>query len=166
MGTIGITLLLAVFFAIGIALFIYGLRNYESARAAKSWPTVEGKILSCNLETHARHDGSTYKTAIKYGYDVEGQHYEGDRIAFGYSGSNDYKEHQQIFDRLSKAKTVLVRYNPLEIKTSVLSYGINSSNFFIFIFSVSWLLIVSGVAISCVMSALGSFSVLSTLEAH
>ena len=133
------------FFAVGVGILTSGISNLIMGNKAKSWPTTEGTIKSSKcVYYYVMSESSTYLTHVNYSYSVAGQSYEGDRIAFGYSGSWWHGPNQKIADRLSSARTVLVRYDPNRPSVAVLSCGLNASTAMT-LFGGSWLLLMSAV---------------------
>jgi len=163
MTGIGVTLFISLFFAVGFGVLGYAINSLWASKAAGTWPTTEGRILRCEIKESRDSDGSTYETQVEYGYTVAGSHYKGTRIAFGYAGSSGRRAHQEIADRLIDAKTVLVRYDPSDASRAVLSYGINRSTIFMFVFGVTWLLFISGLTALTVLMARSDAGVLGTL---
>ena len=119
------------FLAVGVVILYFGIDSLKMANQAKSWPTTEGRIISSKCVYYYEIDGLnlswTYFTHVNYSYAVAEKSYKGDRIAFGYTGSWWRRPNQNIADRLSSAKTVLVRYDPDKPSTAVLSCGLNGS---------------------------------------
>ncbi len=163
MSTAGFTLFISVFFAAGFGMLGYGLYSLRASTLAKNWPTVEGRVLSCGLTESSGSDSTSYRVQVTYSYTVDDRSFQGDRIAFGYGGSSGRAAHQEIADRLSSAKTVLVRYDPADAARSVLSYGLNRSTLFILIFGVTWLAFVTGFAVLFFLGAHSDDGILSTL---
>ncbi len=131
------------FFAVGVGILTSGISNLMMANKAKSWPTTEGTIKSSKcVYYYVMSESSTYLTHVKYSYTVAGKSYEGYRIAFSYRGSWWRGPNQKIADRLSSARTVLVRYDPDKPSMAVLSCGLNASTAMT-LFSGSWLLLIS-----------------------
>ncbi len=132
-------------FAAGVVILSSGISSLMMDNQAKSWATTEGTIISSKCVDYSDWDnGSSYFTHIDYRYTVAGKSYKGDRIAFGYSGSWWRRPNQKIADRLSSAKTVMVRYDPDKPSMAVLSYGLNGSMVRTLFIGI-WLLLVSAV---------------------
>ena len=135
------------FFAAGVGILCSGINNLIMANQAKTWPTTEGTIKSSTCAYYyVMSESSSYFTHVNYSYTVAGKSYQGDRIAFGYSGSWWRKPNQKIADRLSSATTVLVRYNPDKPSMAVLSCGLNGSTVRT-LFTGSWLLLMTAVIV-------------------
>jgi hypothetical protein len=131
------------FFAVGVGILCFGINNLIMANQAKTWPTTEGTIKSCKCAYYyVMNESSSYFTHVNYSYTVAGRSYQGDRIAFGYSGSWWRKPNQKIADRLSSAKTVLVRYAPDKPSLAVLSCGLNGATI-ITLFTGSWFMLIT-----------------------
>ena len=135
------------FFAVGVGILCSGINNLLMANQAKTWPTTEGTIKSSKcVYYYVMNESSSYFTYVNYSYTVAGKSYQGDRIAFGYSGSWWRGPNQKIADRLSSAKTVLVRYDPDKPSMAVLSCGLNGATI-ITLFTGSWLLLMTAVVL-------------------
>ena len=135
------------FFALGVGILCSGINNLMMANQAKTWPTTGGMIKSSKcVYYYVISESSSYFTHVNYSYTVAGKSYQGDRIACGYSGSWWRSPNQKIADRLSSAKTVLVRYDPDKPSMAVLSCGLNGSTVMT-LFSGSWLLLMTAVVL-------------------
>ena len=163
MPTIGFTLFISLLFAVGFGVLGYGIRSLILSNTAKTWPTTEGYVDTCKVTEMSDSDGTTYRVDVQYNYTVAGKRHTGDRIAFGYSGSSGRTAHQEIADRLSSAKTVLVRYDPIIPSRAVLSYGLNRSTIFLLVFGGTWLLFVTGFTALWFTSSLSDSGILNTL---
>lgn len=125
---IGFTLLIlviSIFLIGGFVIVGKGINSIFTADKAADWPTVQGTMNACEIKETNNPDGNTYQLHVDYSYEVLGQNYNGQRLAFGYSKSNRYDEHLLLYNKLSMAKTVLVRYNPVNPSESVLTYGVS-----------------------------------------
>jgi hypothetical protein len=135
------------FFAVGVGILCSGINNLIMANQAKTWPTTEGTIKSSKcVYYYVMSESSSYFTHVNYSYTVAGKSYQGDRIAFGYSGSWWRRPNQKIADRLSSAETVLVRYDPDKPSMAVLSCSLNGSTI-MKLFTGSWLLLMTAVVL-------------------
>lgn len=163
MPGIGFALFISLFFAVGFGVIASGIYNLRASRIAKRWPTTEGKITHCQIKKSSDSESTTYRAEVRYSYAVGGAEYKGDRVAFGYSGDGGRQAHQQIVDRLSRANTVLVRYDPANPSQSVLSCGVNRSTILLLVFGTTWLLFVTGFTIVWCMSKGSDNGILNTL---
>jgi Protein of unknown function (DUF3592) len=137
-------------FAVGGWILITGIISLMMDCRARSWPIAEGALQSSKCVRYYDMEsgifGWSYFTYVNYSYAVAGKSYKGDRIAFGYSGSWWRRPNQKIADRLSPARTVLVRYDPDKPSTAVLSYGLNGSNVRT-LFIGSWIILMTAVGL-------------------
>lgn len=119
-------ILVATIFLIGGFVIVgRGINSIFTANKAADWPTVKGTMNACEIEKIRDSAGTIYQLHLDYSYEVSGENYHGNRLAFGYSESRRYDEHLLLYNKLSMAKTVLVRYNPVNPSESVLTYGVS-----------------------------------------
>ena len=133
-------------FAVGFGIIGWGVYCVFKSQKASRWPSVLGTMNICEIKKTGDVDGITYRVHVDYSYKVYGRQYHGDRIAFGYSGTNKHAEHAALYDKLSRASSVIIRYNPSNPSDSVLTYGINLSTIRILAFGIMWLLFMTGFA--------------------
>lgn len=131
-------------FAIGFGIIGWGVYCVFRSRKASGWPSVLGTMNACEIKKTSDVDGTTYRVHVGYAYEVYGRPYQGDRIAFGYSGSNKRAEHAALYDKLSMARYVGVRYDPSNPADSVLTYGLNLSTVRILVFGFMWVFFMIG----------------------
>jgi len=131
-------------FAVGFGIIGWGVYCVFKSQKASYWPFVLGTMNNCEIKKTSDVDGRTYRVHVGYSYEVYGRQYRGDRIAFGYSGTNKHAEHAALYDKLSRASNVIIRYNPSNPSDSVLTYGLNLSTIRILAFGIMWLLFVTG----------------------
>ena len=141
-GTAFILFLCVLWFA-GFGMLMYGVWTLLKSNSVKSWPETTGKVMSVKLVESGR-KGSRM-VAAEYSYVVDSREYIGQRIAFGYASSNQEGVHEALFEKLRSAKSVVVQYDPNNYSISALSYGMNSSIRLVLIFSIMFLVLVSGV---------------------
>lgn len=140
----GFTIFISIFFLVGLGLLGAGLRSLYRGRQALSWPTTEGQILESTVREDSSGESTTWQVKVRYNYSVGGKEFEGKRVAFGYSGSSTYEEHQGIYQKLQPSARVRVRYEPGNPGNSVLAAGFNRSTFLLLAFAVTWLLFTTG----------------------
>lgn len=140
-------------FALGLGIFGWGAYCAIRSHRASAWPSALGTVNTCEIKKSTDVDGITYRVHIGYSYEVHGRQYHGERIAFGYSGSNRYAEHAALYEKLSRSQNLNVRYNRSNPADSVLACGPNLSTIRILVFGFIWLLFMTG------FSALWSLSV-------
>ncbi|MEJ6404198.1 DUF3592 domain-containing protein [Yoonia sp. 2307UL14-13] len=116
------------------ALFIFVLGGMQTwkARASKTWPVTTGQITYAATESGG--SGTNYKQTpvVKYRYDVEGQDYRAERIAFGPTPSEggskpvfttDRRDRIMRFAQRNAGEAVDVYYNPRSPDEAVLLPG-------------------------------------------
>jgi hypothetical protein len=115
----------AAFCVVGGGLGFGGLRARRKAKAASSWPTVSGTILSTEVVTHRSSGGAkhgtrvSYEPVVKYSYSVDGKEFKDGRIGFvDVSGGKGAAE-KRIAAFASRTDLV-VHYNPKDPKEAVL----------------------------------------------
>ncbi len=131
-------------FAVGFGIIGWGVYCVFKSQKASCWPFVLGTMNICEIKKTGDVDGITYRVHVYYSYRVNDRQYHGNRIAFGYSGTNKHAEHAALYDKLSRASNVIIRYNPSNPSDSVLTYGLNLSTIRILAFGIMWLLFVIG----------------------
>ncbi|MCR9201747.1 MAG: DUF3592 domain-containing protein [Planctomycetaceae bacterium] len=157
---------ISIFYAVGFGLLGYSVVCLKRSTEAAAWPTVPGKLTHCDLNCDHDTDGDTFAVQVRYEYAVAGRDLSNDVLAFGYSPSSGKSVHQEIFDRLSSASSVEVRYNPDDPGTSVLSYGVHRSIQFFLAFAITWLLFVIGFTILWWVSSQSDDVLLRNLGTH
>ena len=110
-------------FAAAAALVAYGLRARSRARAAVSWPIVEGHVLLSTISVPTSRPTSYY-AIVRYAYVVAGRRYESDQIAFGMESSSP---HRGVIEQQIRAfplgGTIPVRHDPRDPSVAVLQVG-------------------------------------------
>lgn len=103
-----------IFFVIGIVIIVISIRARKKAEASQNWPSAQGQIIATEIKKDVSEDAegyttTTYKPVITYSYNVMGQTYQSDKIAFGMTTS---------YGRMAKAQEVLDQY-PLDSPVNV-----------------------------------------------
>ena len=138
------------FYIIGLVLLGYGLRMMKRSTEPASWPTTQGRIVSCELVKDSDGKYETYEVKASYSYSVRGVNFTNDKLAFGYEGTIEQNAQQQILTKLEEARTVDVRYDPMAPQNSVLTYGIRIQS--ALVFALAWLAFQFGLTVAvCLM---------------
>jgi len=92
-------------------------RAVGKAKAAETWPTATGKVLSCDIveeESRDREGGTTtwYNPVVRYAYSAGGRDLESTRLRFGNYRSASRKKAEACLARYSAGASTSVRYNP------------------------------------------------------
>lgn len=116
---------------LGFAMATFGIYFIAYSNAARSWPSVEGQIVSVSIRTHSsihdgRHSGAhrqrSYFPQIRYRWSVAGRSFEGRRYALG-EEHEDYAERseaQRAAAQFAAGTAVEVFYDPADPASAVL----------------------------------------------
>lgn len=106
------------------------------------WPRVAGVVRASGVErteaTGTKRRGSLWAT-VRYEYVVDGQTYEGDRVAYGDYGSILRSHAEDIVARYPVGAAVTVSYMPNSPEESLLEPGIRLQSFLIPLFGAALL---------------------------
>lgn len=132
MGPTASRIFSSVFILIGGAVLFAGIKSLVSAKASESWPTVQGKVVSSQVDSkRSDKGGTTYHAEVLYEYLVEGQLQSSNRVAFGGYGSSDPSHARQIVNKYPPGSEVTVHYSPSSPGESVIETGISGRTFFL-----------------------------------
>ena len=138
-------LFLGIFLAIGFGLLGYSLWMIKRSSEVALWPNTPGKLVHCELtQRTASKGGTVYEVVVNYQYNVAGQDYTSTRLAFGYNSSTGREGHSGVYEKLSRAREIEVRYDPNDPSSAVLSYGTHRSIQFMLAFAITWLVFIAG----------------------
>lgn len=124
-----------IFGGLGIFLLFTWVQNLQMARSSKSWPAVQGVVVSSNVvrvldstdKKGKRH--YSYKGLVKYSYSVEGQNYLSSRISFGDYSTSSPDHAERIVANYPEGKKVRVYYDPNFPVHAVLERSAGFGNF-------------------------------------
>lgn len=121
---------------VAVALVLIGLvwagafawahsRALGKAKAAESWPTAPGRVVSCrvDVEESTDNDGNAstwYNPVVTYGYAVGDRELQGTRLRFGNYRSSSAKKAEAALAPYTVGSSPLVRYNPAKPEECVL----------------------------------------------
>lgn len=132
MGPIGVRLFSSVFILIGGAILYSGVKSLFEANASKSWPTVQGKVISSSVDSKSSSKGgTTYHAEVLYEYRVGGETHSSNDVAYGSYGSSNPSHARSIVNKYPAGKEVTVHYSPSNPSKSVLEAGISGQAFFL-----------------------------------
>ena len=111
MNKVGFFLIFAVG---GIAFMLIGYSSLQKAKAAKNWPTVEGRIISSDVDSYWKRDrdrGSQrmHEAKIAYEYSVDGETYESTKLSFINTSSSS---RSQAFPKNTTPSLLLLLLGP------------------------------------------------------
>lgn len=139
--TLRILLAMAV---LGVGVAIFGVVEWQRAKASERWPTVEGVVVSTEIKWHRRSGSdqrsrrTSYMPVVTYRYDVSGDVYENDRMAFAQPSSSTERSARRVLGRYPVGGGVTVHYHPRKPGLSVLEPGVAVGVYFIMLFGVVW----------------------------
>jgi Protein of unknown function (DUF3592) len=101
------------------------LRAVGKAKAAETWPTATGKVLSRDIvveESEDREGGTTtwYNPVVTYAYNVAGRDLEGNRLRFGNCRVASRKKAEACLAPYGAGASTAVRFNPEKPEECVL----------------------------------------------
>jgi hypothetical protein len=124
-----IVALAALFFG-GAGGIILSAQYAWSAVQSVNWPTADGRIISSEIDSQSNHasrrttDRRTYIATVRYRYSVDGESYEGTRIAFDELHSYDTREQAQaVLDNFENQRSIAVYYDPTDPTNAALITG-------------------------------------------
>src|SRR3989344_4223740 len=115
------------FIIIGLIFFITGIINIVRGFSSKNWPSVQGKIISSDIQIHRNiRQGSNYSSAILFEYFINGTRYFSNRVSFG-GTSSKLISIQRVLVKYPIGTGVLVYYNPQKPQIAVIEPGVTFS---------------------------------------
>jgi hypothetical protein len=127
-------------------------RAVDKAKAAESWPTVAGRVVSCRVDVEESTDndgnGSTwFNPIVTYGYAVGGRELQGTRLRFGNYRSASRKKAEAAIAPYASNSAPLVRYNPDKPEECVLETT-KPGPVYLLMAAVGFIFVIVGVAIA------------------
>ena len=105
----GIRLFSSVFILVGGVILYFGVKSLLAANDSKSWPTVQGKIISSSVDSkRSDKGGTTYHAEVIYEYKVGGQTQSSHDVAFGGYGSSDPSHARSIVNKYPAGSDITV----------------------------------------------------------
>ncbi|MHA6690819.1 DUF3592 domain-containing protein [Devosia sp. A449] len=108
------------FVGLGVVLGGLGLRKRRRAQASAAWDEVPALIVSSIVDRNemirerSGEDNIVYTPIIHYSYVYDGKAYEGKRLRFGSSGTDEQADAEAIVAQYIPGATVTARVNPQE----------------------------------------------------
>jgi hypothetical protein len=132
MGPTGVRLFSLVFILVGGVILCLGVKSLFIANASKSWPTVQGKVISSSVDSkRSDKGGTTYHAEVFYEYKVGGQIQSSNDVAVGGYGSSNPSHARRIVNKYPAGSTITVYYSPSNPSKAVLEAGISRQAFFL-----------------------------------
>ena len=115
-----------VLFLLGALLSWLGWRNLRSVKASMSWPTVSGRVVSSSVRQDVQRgdedsaDTTSHVPHVQYEYQVCGQVYQGNRMAFQDKSFSSHKKAFALVEGFPAGQPVAVFYDPANPGSAVL----------------------------------------------
>jgi len=125
-------ILFVIVIAVGLIIIFLGIRQYFQAKnAEKNWLKVSGVVLESNLSSfrtrNSRGNYTTkYRPHVAYKYQVDGQTFHSDRLAFGSESTSESNGRKKIAI-YPEGSQVTVHYapgNPAKAVLETKAYGV------------------------------------------
>ena len=126
------------FLIVGLGILSYGLYYLYKTEQAKNWIPTPANVEKTAIDIYTNDETTTYEVLITYSYKIKGQKYLGNRIFFGYSGSN-IENHEALYAKLKNSKKILIYVNPNNNQEAVIVTGINYPVVWLLFFAVFWI---------------------------
>ena len=138
-------------FVLGALLLWLGWRRQQKVKASMSWPYVVGKVVAASVrQVVERGDAQTrdvtnYVPLVQYDYQVGGQNYQGNRLAFQEKAYSSQKKAFHLVAAFPAGNPVSVYYDPANPQNAVLERQAHGNNI---------LLVVGGILVLAAISSL------------
>jgi hypothetical protein len=110
-----------------IILGVKGIQDIYHSQQVRWWNPVTATVDSVYTNYASHHlNNHSQEVEVYYSYQIIDQKYSSSLIAFGYIGSNIYKNNKAIYQVLSKAKTIQAYVNPASPTEAVIAKGLNN----------------------------------------
>lgn len=115
---------------LGLAMLVFGatlafgggrmiLRAWES----RSWPEVQGSVVSSSVETLRTRRSVSYRPHVRYGYSVGPVRYTSESIAFAALDTGDRVEANEYVKRFPTGASVTLHYSPEDPSIACIDCG-------------------------------------------
>jgi hypothetical protein len=119
------TLCSGIFFLVGLALFLVGIRTYQKSNQASNWMTTTGRITTSAV-TNTMGSDRKYYARIEYEYSVLGTTYVSNKINFSQRMGIDDTAMGTAEEKVKKFRAgsaVTVYYDPQDPRQAVIEKG-------------------------------------------
>ena len=122
------------FLLAGLILLTIGFWQFDEMIASRSWPSIDGRVLSKSVEVNESRDrdgGKTrkYTPTVSYQYTVDGQTYRGNRLRINVWRYKKRNAAAIELERLTSNGQCLVYYNADHPDRSLLTVGFTWRDF-------------------------------------
>lgn len=113
----------------GLFLSIYATNSAVNAYKSKSWPTVEGTIITSEVVRHSK-----YESHVIYTYSVDTLDFSSEKISLTPTAQYKYKEGAaKVTNKYPVNTKVKVYYDPNRFDFALLEPGIKGVHIFMFL---------------------------------
>jgi hypothetical protein len=109
---------------VGLAAAVFGWLGHSKAvalrQAAGRWSMVPATITAADVQVVARQGTSYWVPLVRYRYSVGGKQFEGERIRFGFIGTQSRAAAEKLIAGHPVGSMVMLRYDPHDPTESVL----------------------------------------------
>ena len=106
---------------VAVAYLAWFIRLLQRARASRTWPSTEGRILSAQAQNLGRGRGSVL---VYYEYVVNGRQYRGKRLRFAPWGALSFDDAKADVLKYRPTCSIQIHYNPAVPNDSVIELGV------------------------------------------
>ena len=115
-----------IFIIIGLVFSITAIVNIVRGFSSKNWPTVQGKIISSDIQIQRDIRQTNYSPAILFEYFINGAKYFSNKLSFSGTSSRLISI-QRALVKYPVGTEVLVYYNPQKPQIAVLEPSVTFS---------------------------------------
>jgi hypothetical protein len=111
----------------GLTVLGWGAIELKRAHVSSTWPSTTATVIRASVreqdQRQENETGASYYPTIQYAYSALGEHFIGERIAFGGVAAGSLSQARQILDQYPTGKLVTVYYDPNDPSAAVLKAG-------------------------------------------
>ncbi|MBN1313678.1 MAG: DUF3592 domain-containing protein [Anaerolineae bacterium] len=118
------TIAAIIFIGVGVGMYIFMGDTVREAYESKSWPTVQGQVISSELRESRNSDNERmYSADVLYTYNVNGEQYENTMITMMDGTTSMRNSVQKTVSKYRTGTTVTVYYKPDDPAYAILEPG-------------------------------------------
>jgi hypothetical protein len=134
---------------VGTCVVVGGLVGMVRSSRSTEWPTAEGTVIASGIDTVRGDDGTTYRIAARYTYQVNEVAHVGSRVSYNPGGS-DWATAARAVAKYAPGMPVVVHYDRNKPSRSVLEPGMAMAGIIAVVVGLS-LLVSSAVTIALLL---------------
>jgi|GEM_PF-2493197 len=130
---------------------------WEQSQAKQSYVEGTGVVEESEVEARRDEDGTQYKPIVRYNYEVDGEAYTSDRVAFdGGWSSGDHSDADRICRKYPRDAKIKIWYDPGDPSKAVLEIESVGMSWFLLIFLQPFWTVGIGLILAVVLAVLSS----------